>query len=104
MDYFLMFKIHGEKMIDDKKSDGFTGQRLIVLPKRIVKNIQKNPLTKSLYLTDIGYFPRAVAHFRIRPNGAKEHISNAIEHLSDRANPDYANSIKESISHDLKHF
>ncbi len=30
--------------------------------------------------------------------GVKQHISNAIEHLSDRENPDYVNSIKESIS------
>ncbi len=30
--------------------------------------------------------------------GAKIHLSNALEHLSDRENPDYINSIKESIS------
>jgi len=31
-------------------------------------------------------------------NGAKRHLSNALEFLSDRENPDYPNSIKESIS------
>lgn len=31
-------------------------------------------------------------------SGAKIHLSNALEHLSDRENPDYINSIKESIS------
>lgn len=30
--------------------------------------------------------------------GVKRHLSNALEHLSDRKNPDYINSIKESIS------
>ncbi len=30
--------------------------------------------------------------------GAPEHLKKALEHLSDRKNPDYANSIKESIS------
>jgi len=31
-------------------------------------------------------------------NGANIHLSNALEKLSDRNNPDYRNSIKESIS------
>ncbi|MDZ7787035.1 MAG: hypothetical protein U5K73_02525 [Halofilum sp. (in: g-proteobacteria)] len=31
-------------------------------------------------------------------SGAKAHIKQAIEHLSNRTNPDYRNSIKESIS------
>ena len=31
-------------------------------------------------------------------NGAKRHLSNALEFLSDKENPDYPNSIKESIS------
>ena len=30
--------------------------------------------------------------------GAKRHITNSLESLSDRENPDYINSIKESIS------
>lgn len=30
--------------------------------------------------------------------GVKIHLSNALEHLSDRENPDFVNSIKESIS------
>ena len=34
----------------------------------------------------------------IEYNGAKRHLSNALELLSDRENPDYPNSIKESIS------
>jgi len=34
----------------------------------------------------------------IEYNGAKRHLSNALEFLSDRKSPDYPNSIKESIS------
>lgn len=30
--------------------------------------------------------------------GVKRHLSNALDHLSDRTNPDFINSIKESIS------
>lgn len=58
----------------NRKTEGFSGQKMIVLPKKIVHNIQHNPLTASLYLTDIGYFPKAASHFRKRPNGANEHI------------------------------
>ena len=61
-------------MISEKKRDGFIGQKMIVLPKRIIKNIQGDPLIASLYLTDIGYFPKAASHYRSRSNGAKEHI------------------------------
>jgi AraC-like DNA-binding protein len=61
-------------MISDKKAKGFSGQKMIVIPKKIIKSLRKNNLTKSLYLTDIGYFPNAKYHFRERPNGAKENI------------------------------
>ncbi len=34
----------------------------------------------------------------LAPAGARDHIANALAKLSDRRNPDYRNSIKESIS------
>ena len=36
--------------------------------------------------------------FESKYEPVKRHLSNAIEHLSDRKNPDYINSIKESIT------
>jgi hypothetical protein len=36
--------------------------------------------------------------FKLKYDSVKGHIAKALEHLSDRENPDYQNSIKESIS------
>lgn len=57
-----------------KKQDGFFHEKLIVLPKQILDLIQENPLTSSLYLTDIGYFPNAKNHYRERSAGCEHHI------------------------------
>lgn len=56
------------------KIDGFYGNRSIVLPPKILKRIKSNPLTNSLYITDIGYYPHATDHYRLRENGISENI------------------------------
>jgi len=53
---------------------GFVGQRMIVLPKKILASIKKNSLINQLYVTDIGFFPHAKFHFRERKNGSKQYI------------------------------
>ena len=53
---------------------GFVGQRMIVLPKKILAEIKKNSLINQLYVTDIGFFPRAKFHFRERNNGSRQYI------------------------------
>jgi AraC-like DNA-binding protein len=57
-----------------KKEDGFPGQISIVLPEKIISLIKANPLISDLYLTDIGYYPKASHHFRERPTGIAEFI------------------------------
>ncbi|UCS91759.1 AraC family transcriptional regulator [Echinicola marina] len=57
-----------------KKREGFKGQRALVLPNDIRKFCKEDPILSSLYLTDIGYYPRAQHHFRKRPKGANENI------------------------------
>ncbi|MDG3581093.1 AraC family transcriptional regulator [Galbibacter pacificus] len=59
---------------NEKIHDGFIGQRMIVLPKKITNNIKKNPLIKTLYFTDIGFFPNASNHFLQRAKGSKQYI------------------------------
>lgn len=54
--------------------EGFMGQKMVVLPKDIRESIKKNPLINKLYITDIGYYPRAGNHFRRRNQGAEEYI------------------------------
>ena len=60
--------------IDTKVSEGFIGQRMIVLPRKILSAIKKNTLINQLFVTDIGFFPHAKYHFRERKHGSKEYI------------------------------
>ena len=57
-----------------QKKDGFKGQINIVLPDEIVKISAGNPLTSSLYITDIGFYPRAKFHYRDRSGGIDQNI------------------------------
>lgn len=57
-----------------KKKDGFESEKLLVLPEYFMKDIIKNPLITPLYITDIGYFPRAKYHYRERPAGTDTYI------------------------------
>jgi len=57
-----------------KKEDGFPGQVSFVLPEKIIVLIKGNPLISGLYLTDIGYYPKAHHHFRERPSGSTQFI------------------------------
>lgn len=58
-----------------RRREGFEGQKLIVLPKKIITNfLSKDPVTKQIYITDIGYYPKASHHYAERPNGINQHI------------------------------
>ncbi len=54
--------------------DGFPGQRLRVLPRPLVYAAPNQPVLGRLLVTDAGYFPRASAHGRSRPQGAPEAV------------------------------
>jgi len=49
-----------------KIKDGFSGERSLVLPKAVTDIIESDPLASALFITDIGYYPRAAHHFRSR--------------------------------------
>jgi AraC family transcriptional regulator, arabinose operon regulatory protein len=57
-----------------QKRDGFVGEKFIVVPTDFFKTCQDHPLVKPLFATDIGYFPRAVHHYRERRAGCDENI------------------------------
>ena len=61
-------------MVMSGKKLGFFGQRIIVLPKKVVREAAKNPLIRPLYITDIGFFPHAKNHYVERPDGVQQHI------------------------------
>ncbi|WOO36688.1 AraC family transcriptional regulator [Anaerocolumna sp. AGMB13020] len=61
-------------IFDDKKKDGFKGERMIVIPTEAFKDYTEHPQIRRLYLTDVGYFPQAEHHYRERKDGIEEYI------------------------------
>ncbi len=59
---------------EDKKRDGFKGEKMVVLPTETFSDYVKHPLVKRLYLTDVGFFPKAAHHYRERREGIEEYI------------------------------
>jgi AraC-like DNA-binding protein len=55
-------------------SEGFAGQRMLVVPRATVAKALQHPVTGKLLVTDAGYFPHAARHGRRRPRGAREHL------------------------------
>ncbi len=46
--------------------EGFKGERAIVIPSFIIQELRQDVLGQELYITDIGYYPRARFHYRER--------------------------------------
>jgi AraC-like DNA-binding protein/mannose-6-phosphate isomerase-like protein (cupin superfamily) len=63
-----------KKTTADRKKDGFNGQKAIVLPNKVVKSCESIPLVNQLFITDIGFYPRAKYHYRERQSGISQHI------------------------------
>lgn len=57
-----------------EKGDGFKGERMIVLPTEAFQDYVEHPLVHRMYLTDVGFFPRAKDHYRERKDGIEEYI------------------------------
>jgi AraC-like DNA-binding protein len=56
------------------RHEGFENQRLCVLPRPLVGQMLREPVTRRLLVTDAGFFPRADGHARRRPAGVEETI------------------------------
>ncbi len=54
--------------------EGFLGQKMIALPRDIIKKLKINPITQNFYVSDLGYYPKALHHERIRKHGANQYI------------------------------
>lgn len=58
-----------------KKKDGFESQKAIIIPRNVIlKQCIGNEIVSNLYITHIGYYPKASYHYRKRANGAEQHI------------------------------
>ena len=53
---------------------GFKGQRLIAISSEVLLNSELNPLTNSLYITKIGFFPVVKYHFNKKDHGVDYYI------------------------------
>lgn len=54
--------------------DGFSGERSIALPNMIRHICETDEYLRQLYITDIGYYPHAMYHYRERPQGSAQYI------------------------------
>jgi AraC-like DNA-binding protein len=56
------------------KTEGFVGQRLVVVPRPLLTVALQNTLLKTLLPTDAGYYPKAKGHTCIREKGCTEAV------------------------------
>lgn len=57
-----------------KKKEGFQGERSVVLPPMLVEMEERDELCRSLFITDIGYYPKAEHHYRTRERGIDQYV------------------------------
>lgn len=57
-----------------KRKDGFPGQLSYIIPHSILTKLKQNPFFKDLHITDIGYYPHALHHYRERKDGIAQSI------------------------------
>jgi len=63
------------KRKNSRKRQGFHGQLLFVIPKKITTEfLTRDPITRQMYITDIGYYPKASCHYMERSQGIDQHI------------------------------
>lgn len=56
------------------RAEGFSGQRIVVLPRGVVAAALRQPLLSYLLPTDIGFYPKATGHFMERASGVDQSI------------------------------
>lgn len=54
--------------------DGFKGERALVLPPYIIDRMRADELLSALYITDIGYYPKAAHHYRKRTQAIQQYV------------------------------
>ncbi|OCT15742.1 AraC family transcriptional regulator [Paenibacillus pectinilyticus] len=58
----------------ERKPEGFEEEKLFILPAYMQTELSRSELTRDLFVSDIGFFPRALHHYRERPEGSPSHI------------------------------
>lgn len=53
---------------------GFSGEYSLVLPKMVTDMMESDSIASSLYITDIGYYPKAKSHYRKRDKPIDQYV------------------------------
>lgn len=61
-------------MNSHEKHEGFSGQRLVVVPRPVLSIAMSQPLLRSLLPSDAGYYPKARGHQCTREKGCPETV------------------------------
>lgn len=56
------------------KADGFKDETYIIIPTESFAGFAEHPLVRTIYPTDVGFFPKAREHYREREEGADQYI------------------------------
>ena len=56
------------------KADGFKDEEYIIIPTESFADYAEHPLVRTVYPTDVGFFPKARDHYRERKEGAEQYI------------------------------
>lgn len=57
-----------------KLKDGFHGEQALIFPPAIIQRMRTEPTTSMLYITDIGFYPKAFNHFRQRTTPIEQYV------------------------------
>ncbi len=57
-----------------KRKDGFSGERAIVVPTYVIQDMEKDVYGSLLHITDIGYYPKAKHHYRVREEPINQYV------------------------------
>lgn len=57
-----------------RRKDGFCGERALVLPQSVVQEMEKDIYASVLHITDIGYYPKATHHYRVREEAINQYV------------------------------
>jgi len=58
----------------NRKGRGFTGERMIEVPREVLEKCRTIPLINKLFITQMGFFPKALHHYYQRPTGMSQVI------------------------------
>src|ERR1039458_1182584 len=61
-------------MESHEKHEGFSGQRLVVVPRPVLATAMNQPLLRNLLPSDAGYYPKARGHKCTRERGCAETV------------------------------